>query len=127
MRTTIEMVQEFHDVYRADDIPQLGKLRLKLLKEELQELEDAILNNNKIEILDALTDLQYVLDGTYIAFELKEVKQAAFEEVHASNMSKIGIDGKPIYREDGKILKGPYYFKPNLAKFLKAQPKPSPD
>jgi hypothetical protein len=118
MRTTIDMVQEFHDVYRADDIPELGKLRLKLLKEELQELENAILADNKVEILDALTDLQYVLDGTYIAFRLKEVKQLAFEEVHASNMSKIGVDGKPIYREDGKILKGPNYFKPNLTQFI---------
>ncbi len=115
---TLDQVKEFHRkfVTQPDDVIQ--KCRVTLLKEELKELEDAIVSRDRVEILDALTDLQYVLDGTYIAFGLDDLKEPAFKEVHASNMSKLGADGKPVYREDGKVLKGPNYRPPNLYQFF---------
>lgn len=122
---TIDMVRAFHDAFGVDtlDTPALPKeraeLRLSLLKEELSELEEAINKGDIVEALDALTDLQYVLDGTYLEFGFGGYKSEAFSEVHYSNMSKLGEDGKPIYREDGKILKGPNYWKPNLKKMLR--------
>ena len=125
-KTTIEQVQEFHEAF---DLPvedhqttgseQTKKLRMNLLQEELDELKDALENDDLQETLDALIDLQYVLDGAFLSFGLQNVKNAAFEEVHRSNMSKLGADGKPIRRpEDGKVLKGPDYFKPDLAQFV---------
>lgn len=126
-KTTIEMVQEFHETYGlpverelniSDD--QTKALRINLLAEELDELKEALADNDPVETLDALIDLQYVLDGAFLSFGLQDVKNAAFEEVHRSNMSKLGEDGKPIRRpEDGKVMKGPNYFKPNMAKFIK--------
>lgn len=116
--TTIEMVKEFHEAFVTQPDEVIQKCRLTLLKEELKELEDAIAAKDNVEILDALTDLQYVLDGTYIVFGLADLKDAAFNEVHASNMSKLGADGKPIYREDGKVLKGENYRPPNLYQFF---------
>lgn len=125
-RTTLEQVTEFHDTYglpvRAEqDIAceQTKALRINLLAEELEELKEALANNDTLETLDALIDLQYVLDGAFLSFGLHHVKDAAFEEVHRSNMSKLGEDGKPIRRpEDGKVMKGPNYFKPDLAQFI---------
>ena len=88
--------------------------------EELDELKEALEQGDVVETLDALTDLQYVLDGAYLSFGLQDQKMAAFTEVHRSNMSKLGEDGKPIRREsDGKVLKGPDYFKPDLVQFIK--------
>lgn len=126
-RTTLDMVQEFHETYglpvlSAPDItdPKTNALRINLLAEELDELKEALEQGDMVEVLDALTDLQYVLDGAYLSFGLQDKKMAAFEEVHASNMSKLGEDGKPIRREsDGKVLKGPNYFKPDLVQFIK--------
>jgi predicted HAD superfamily Cof-like phosphohydrolase len=120
------MVKEFHETYglpvrENPDLScvQTNELRINLLEEELEELKEAIKDNNIVEVLDALTDLQYVLDGAYLSFGLHNVKDAAFEEVQRSNMSKLGEDGKPIRREsDGKILKGPNYFRPDIAKFI---------
>lgn len=131
MKTTLEMVQEFHDTYglpvHAEEnlsCEQTKQLRINLLQEELNELKEALANNDPLETLDALIDLQYVLDGAFLSFGLQAVKQVAFEEVHRSNMSKLGEDGKPIRRpEDGKVMKGPNYFKPDLAQFIKAQKK----
>ena len=125
--STLDQVQEFHETYglpvRAGvdlSCGQTKELRINLLQEELDELKEALENNDKIETLDALIDLQYVLDGAFLSFGLQDVKQAAFEEVHSSNMSKLGADGKPIRREgDGKVLKGPNYFKPDMAQFIK--------
>ncbi|MEM6810987.1 MAG: nucleoside triphosphate pyrophosphohydrolase family protein [Pseudomonadota bacterium] len=125
-KTTIEMVQEFHETY---DLPvenhqtcsdeKTKTLRINLLAEELDELKEALENDDMQETLDALIDLQYVLDGAFLSFGLQDVKNAAFEEVHRSNMSKLGEDGKPIRREsDGKVMKGPNYFKPDLAQFI---------
>ena len=131
MKTTLDMVQEFHDTYGLPvhaepnlSCEQTKQLRINLLQEELNELKEALENNDPLETLDALIDLQYVLDGAFLSFGLQAVKQAAFEDVHRSNMSKLGEDGKPIRRpEDGKVMKGPNYFKPDLAQFIKEQKK----
>jgi len=99
---------------------QTKRLRIALLEEELEELKEALANNDPQETLDALIDLQYVLDGAFLSFGLQAVKDMAFDEVHRSNMSKLGADGKPIRRpEDGKVMKGPNYFKPDLGQFVK--------
>jgi predicted HAD superfamily Cof-like phosphohydrolase len=121
-RTTLDQVKEFHEAYGlpvldapAIDHAQTIKLRINLLQEELDELKAALEQGDIVETLDALTDLQYVLDGAYLSFGLHTVKTAAFDEVHRSNMSKLGADGKPIRRpEDGKVMKGPNYSPPDL-------------
>ena len=91
-------------------------LRYGLIEEELLELKDAIKNNDIVEIADALTDILYVTYGAGTAFGIDLDK--CFDEVHNSNMSKLDVDGNPIYNENGKVMKGPNYFKPNLKKFL---------
>ena len=92
------------------------KLRLYLIQEELEELQEAIKQKDLLEVADALTDILYVTYGAGHAFGIN--LDQCFEEVQKSNMSKLGNDGKPIYNENGKVLKGPNYFKPNLKKFL---------
>ena len=93
-----------------------------MLQEELDELKEALAHDDYVETLDALIDLQYVLDGAFLSFGMQDVKGVAFDEVHRSNMSKLGEDGKPIRREgDGKVMKGPNYFKPDMAQFIKAK------
>lgn len=94
----------------------LRQLRYDLIKEELGELREAFERKDEIEVADALTDLLYVVYGAGHAFGIPLDK--CFEEVHASNMSKLGEDGQPIYREDGKVLKGPKYFAPMLEPVL---------
>ena len=96
---------------------KINKLRLDLIKEELNELTDAMNNKDLLEVADALTDILYVTYGAGHAFGVNLDK--CFEEVQNSNMSKLGEDGKPIYNENGKVMKGPKYFKPNLSQFLK--------
>ena len=93
-----------------------NKLRISLIEEELDELKLAIKENNIKEVADALTDILYVTYGAGHAFGINLDK--CFEEVQNSNMSKLGDDGKPIYNEHGKVMKGPSYFKPNLNKFI---------
>ena len=130
-RSTLDQVQEFHETYglpvEADQTlsdEKTRQLRINLLAEELDELKEALQNDDMVETLDALIDLQYVLDGAFLSFGLQNVKTEAFEEVHRSNMSKLGEDGQPIRREsDGKVLKGPNFFEPNLAQFIKASLK----
>ncbi|HPF78692.1 MAG TPA: nucleoside triphosphate pyrophosphohydrolase family protein [Alphaproteobacteria bacterium] len=130
-RTTIEMVQEFHETYglpveaeQTTGSQKTKDLRINLLQEELDELKEALSNDDMVETLDALIDLQYVLDGAFLSFGLHNVKDAAFDEVHRSNMSKLGEDGKPIRRpEDGKVMKGPNYFKPDMTQFIKDKKK----
>ena len=95
---------------------KINKLRISLIEEELDELKQAIKDNNIKEVADALTDILYVTYGAGHAFGINLDK--CFEEVQNSNMSKLGIDGKPIYNEHGKVMKGPNYFKPNLNKFI---------
>ena len=96
---------------------KINKLRIDLIEEELEELKDAIKKKDLKETVDALTDILYVVYGAGHAFGVNLDK--CFEEVQNSNMSKLGEDGKPIYNESGKIMKGPNYFKPNLNQFLK--------
>jgi predicted HAD superfamily Cof-like phosphohydrolase len=94
-------------------------LRFSLMDEENKEYLEAIQNKDMIEVADALGDMLYILCGTIITHGMQDVIDEVFEEIQRSNMSKLGNDGKPIYREDGKVLKGPNYFKPDIAKILK--------
>ena len=96
---------------------KIVKLRYDLIKEELNELQDAIKTKNLKEIADALTDILYVTYGAGHAYGIDLDK--CFSEVQKSNMSKLGEDGKPIYNKKGKVMKGPKYFKPNLKQFIK--------
>ena len=121
--TNFELVQNFMSAFGQEikDEPVLPDwntcaLRLDLITEEVKELEVALANENLIDIADALTDILYVVYGAGHAFGID--LDACFEEVHRSNMSKLGQDGKPVYREDGKVLKGPDYFDPDLASIL---------
>ena len=96
---------------------KINDLRYNLIKEELDELKQAMEDKDLLEVADALTDILYVTYGAGIAFGIDLDK--CFEEVQNSNMSKLGVDGKPIYNEAGKVMKGPNYFKPDLSKFVK--------
>ena len=96
---------------------KINKLRLDLIKEELSELTEAMNNKDLLEVADALTDILYVTYGAGHAFGINLDK--CFNEVQKSNMSKLSADGKPIYNDKGKVMKGPNYFKPDLNKFLK--------
>lgn len=121
-KTTLECVEQFHATYGlpVKNEPHLADtrtntLRISLLQEELNELKEALDTGDEVGVLDALTDLQYVLDGAYLSLGYAALKDAAFAEVQRSNMSKLGLDGKPVVRpEDGKILKGPNYTPPDL-------------
>ena len=95
---------------------KINQLRISLIQEELDELKEAMTNNDLLEVADALTDLLYVTYGAGHAFGIDLDK--CFNEVQNSNMSKLGEDGKPIYNELGKVMKGPNYFKPDLTKFV---------
>ena len=95
---------------------KINKLRVSLINEELEEFKEAIKNNDLKEVADALTDILYVAYGAGHAFGINLDK--CFEEVQQSNMSKLGDDGKPIYNDKGKVMKGPNYFKPDLTKFV---------
>ena len=96
---------------------KINKLRYNLIKEELNEFKQALDNNDLLEVADALTDILYVTYGAGHAFGIN--LDACFEEVQNSNMSKLGNDGKPIYNDQGKVMKGPNYYKPDLSKFIK--------
>ena len=95
---------------------KINKLRVSLINEELEEFKEAIKNNDLKEVADALTDILYVTYGAGHAFGINLDK--CFDEVQQSNMSKLGDDGKPIYNDKGKVMKGPNYFKPDLTKFV---------
>ena len=95
---------------------KINKLRIDLIKEELNELQEAMKNNDLLEVADALTDILYVTYGAGHAFGIDLDK--CFDEVQNSNMSKLGENGEPIYNESGKVMKGPNYFKPDLSKFV---------
>ena len=95
---------------------KINELRISLIKEELDELKKALEDKDILEVADALTDILYVTYGAGHAFGINLDK--CFDEVQQSNMSKLGTDGKPIYNEAGKVMKGPNYFKPDLSKFL---------
>ena len=121
--TNFERVRKFMETFGQEikgkaQFPnkKITSLRYDLINEELGELKEAIDNNDIKEVADALTDILYVTYGAGHAFGINLDK--CFEEVQNSNMSKIGFDGKPIYNEKGKVMKGPNYFKPNLNKFV---------
>ena len=121
--TPFELVGDFMEVFgqQVNCEPTLRDretqdLRVDLISEELEELQLAITNNDIVEVADALTDILYVVYGAGHAFGID--LDECFMEVHESNMSKLGEDGKPIYREDGKVLKGPGYFPPNLEEIV---------
>ncbi len=121
-KSTLDRVREFHEVYGLPvattpniNDERVNGLRVELLREELEELTVALKERDLVEVLDALTDIQYVLDGAYLSFGLQDLKEKAFAEVQRANMSKLGADGKPVVREsDGKILKGPNYTPPDI-------------
>ena len=96
---------------------KINELRYNLIKEELDELKQALDNNDLLEVADALTDILYVTYGAGHAFGID--LDACFQEVQNSNMSKLGKDGKPIFNDQGKVMKGPNYFKPDLSKYIK--------
>ena len=108
--------QEVKDKTEFPD-KKIVQLRYDLIKEELEEFNEAIKDKDMTEIADALTDILYVTYGAGHAFGID--LDECFNEVQKSNMSKIGVNGKPIYNESGKVMKGPNYFKPDLNKFLK--------
>ena len=121
--TNFERVRKFmetfgQEVKKKAEFPEekIIALRYDLIKEELEELKLAIDNNDIKEVADALTDILYVTYGAGHAFGINLDK--CFDEVQNSNMSKLGLDGKPIYNEKGKVMKGPNYFKPDLNKFV---------
>ena len=124
MKTHFQQVREFHEAFGVTNQDKPGfpdfrtrALRIGLIEEEFDELIQADAEGDLIGVADALADLAYVVNGMALQYGID--LDACFAEVHASNMSKLGEDGKPIYREDGKVLKGPNYFKPNLAPFVK--------
>ena len=121
--TNFERVKKFMETFGQEikekaSFPndKITSLRYDLIKEELNELKEAIENKDIKEVADALTDILYVTYGAGHAFGIN--LDRCFEEVQNSNMSKLGSDGKPIYNENGKVMKGPYYFKPDLTKFV---------
>jgi predicted HAD superfamily Cof-like phosphohydrolase len=126
LKDAIDSVAAFHDAFgiqnNQEPIADIGadqiQLRHNLMKEENAEYLEAAQANDLVEIADALGDQLYILCGTIVKHGLQDKIGAIFNEIHASNMSKLGADGKPIYREDGKVLKGPNYFRPNIKQFL---------
>ena len=126
MKNKIAAVTEFHTAFKlnmnSSPIASIGKerntLRFNLMKEENEEYLEAAENNDLVEVADALGDMLYILCGTIIEHGMQDKIEAVFNEIQRSNMSKLGEDGKPIYREDGKVLKGANYFKPHIKKIL---------
>lgn len=126
MKKQLNAVKEFHTAFaighsespRADLGEAKKLLRYNLMKEENEEYLEAVKNNDIVEIADALGDMMYILCGTIIEHGLQHIIEDVFDEIQRSNMSKLGEDGKPIYREDGKVMKGPNYFKPDFSKII---------
>jgi predicted HAD superfamily Cof-like phosphohydrolase len=126
MKNKIAAVHEFHSAFglgiknspTANLDSKKNLLRYELMREENDEYLEAANNGDLIEVADALGDMLYILCGTIIEHGMQDKIEAVFNEIQRSNMSKLGADGKPIYREDGKVLKGPNYFKPNIKDIL---------
>jgi len=127
IKKELDLVKLFHKKFNIDylnepkaNIPdEIKDLRFKLMEEENLEYLKAAKENDIIEIADALGDMLYILCGTIISHGLQGKIEQIFQEIQNSNMSKLGENGKPIYREDGKVLKGPNYFKPDFEKILR--------
>jgi len=128
MKNKIEAVKTFHTAFKIGhrETPKasLGieknMLRYKLMREENEEYLEAANEDDLIEVADALGDMLYILCGTIIEHGLQHKIEEVFDEIQRSNMSKLGEDGEPIYREDGKVLKGPNYFKPKIQEILES-------
>ncbi|MFD0861169.1 hypothetical protein ACFQ1M_03030 [Sungkyunkwania multivorans] len=126
MKRKLAAVEEFHAAFglgiQQSPTAALGEaknlLRYKLMREENEEYLEAANNGDLVEVADALGDMLYILCGTILEHGMQHKIEEVFEEIQRSNMSKLGSDGKPIYRDDGKVLKGPNYFKPNIAEIL---------
>ncbi|MGA0373069.1 MAG: hypothetical protein ACO3MA_00185 [Flavobacteriaceae bacterium] len=126
MKNELNAVAKFHDAFGIEsaDSPSVNipeqtiLLRHNLMKEENEEYLEAAQKNDLIEVADALGDMLYILCGTILSHGMQHKITEVFKEIQRSNMSKLGPDGKPIYREDGKVLKGPNYFKPDIAAIL---------
>jgi predicted HAD superfamily Cof-like phosphohydrolase len=126
MEKQLKAVAEFHKAFGQKDgqWPQnLSEpeaiLRYKLMAEENEEYLEACAKNSLVDIADALGDKLYILCGTILKHGMQHIIEEVFDEIQESNMSKLGADGKPLLREDGKILKGPGYFRPDISKFIK--------
>ena len=127
MKNKLKAVQDFHEAFglgiNHNPIANLPtsklKLRFDLMAEENEEYLEAAKDNDLVEVADALGDMLYILCGTILEHGMQYKIEEVFNEIQRSNMSKLGADGKPIYREDGKVLKGPNYFKPNISDILK--------
>lgn len=127
MQSNLSAVELFHKTFgmgvsqeiRADLGEAKNLLRFNLMDEENREYLEAVNNNDMVEVADALGDMLYILCGTILEHGMQYKIQEVFEEIQRSNMSKLGEDGKPIYREDGKVLKGPNYFGPDILGILK--------
>jgi predicted HAD superfamily Cof-like phosphohydrolase len=123
---TIDMVKEFHEAFKIGNeekpIAEIGEkdymLRYKLMREENEEYLEAAQNGDLIEIADACGDMLYILCGTLLKHGLQHKIEEVFKEIQSSNMSKLDVNGEPIYREDGKVLKSDQYFKPNIKTIL---------
>jgi len=128
MKKKIKAVHDFHEAFglgvQHSPVAKLSieklKLRFDLMAEENEEYLEAAKNNDLVEVADALGDMLYILCGTILEHGMQYKIEEVFEEILRSNMSKLGEDGKPIYREDGKVMKGPNYFKPNIESILKS-------
>jgi len=126
MKNKIAAVHEFHSAFglgvetspTANLDMKKNLLRYELMREENEEYLEAANNNDLVEVADALGDMLYILCGTIIEHGMQDKIEEVFNEIQRSNMSKLGANGKPIYREDGKVLKGPNYFKPNIREIL---------
>tara|TARA_B100000963_G_scaffold161621_1_gene140529 strand:+ start:1342 stop:1734 length:393 start_codon:yes stop_codon:yes gene_type:complete len=126
IKNELNSVAKFHDAFGIEsaDSPSVNipeqtiLLRYNLMKEENKEYFEAAQKNDLIEVADALGDMLYILCGTILSHGMQHKISEVFDEIQRSNMSKLGPDGKPIYREDGKVLKGPNYFKPDIAAIL---------
>jgi predicted HAD superfamily Cof-like phosphohydrolase len=126
MKKKIKAVKKFHKAFgigfKKEPIAKLPEqklqLRFDLMEEENREYLEAARNNDLVEVADALGDMLYILCGTILEHGMQYKIEEVFNEIQRSNMSKLGGDGKPIYREDGKVMKGPNYFKPNISTIL---------
>ncbi len=127
MNKQIKRVEEFHRIYKLGNSEKpIGKLenqkenlRFDLMKEENEEYLEAAKNGDIVEVADALGDMMYILCGTIIEHGMQHIIEEVFDEIHRSNLSKLDENGNPIYREDGKVIKGPNYFPPDIKKIMK--------
>lgn len=129
MKKRLQAVREFHERFglgvrdypTADLGPEKNRLRFELMKEENEEYFKAASEGDLVEVADALGDMLYILCGTILEHGMQDKIEEVFQEIQQSNMSKLGADGKPVYRHDGKVLKGPGYFLPRLQTLFEDQ------